>query len=66
MKDFFDAHKEFIYSVIAVSLGTAIGFTSARFIDEKLSNHAFRNCPSKNLVFVRVGLMGGKYICLKK
>lgn len=66
MKDFFVRNKEFAGSVLAVFLGTATGFVAARFISEKLSDHAFRNCSSRNLVFVQEGLMGSKYICLKK
>ena len=66
MKDFFSKHKEFIHAVAAIFAGTAIGFVSARFINEKLSNHAFHNCPAERLVFTRDAFVGGKYICLKK
>jgi hypothetical protein len=58
--------KEFICACLAVSAGTAIGFVSARFINEKLSNHAFYHCPAENLVFLRDAFVGEKYICLKK
>ena len=66
MKDFVSEHKEFISAVAAIVAGTAIGFVCARFINEKLSNHAFHNCPAERLVFMRDALVGGKYICLKK
>lgn len=66
MKDLFLGHKEFIYAVFAIAAGAAIGFTCARFINEKLSNHAFHNCPAEDLVFLQDVFVGGKYICLKK
>ena len=66
MKDFFSEHKEFIHAVLAITAGTAIGFVCARFINEKLSNHAFYHCPAERLVFMRDAFVGGKYICLKK
>ena len=66
MKNFYDEYKEFIYACIAVSAGTTIGFVCARFINEKLSNHAFHNCPAEQLIFMKDALVGGKYICLKK
>jgi len=66
MKNLFSGHKEFIHAVFAIAAGTAIGFTCARFINEKLSNHAFHNCPAEDLVFLQDAFVGGKYICLKK
>lgn len=66
MKDFFSEHKEFVYSCLAVAAGTAIGFICARFINEKLSNHAFYHCPAERLIFTQDAFVGGKYICLKK
>lgn len=66
MKDFFSEHKEFIHAVAAIFAGTAIGFVAARFINEKLSDHAFHNCPAERLVFTRDAFIGGSYICLKK
>lgn len=66
MKDLFSDHKEFIHAVLAITAGTAIGFIGARFINEKLSDHAFHNCPAERLVFMRDAFVGGKYICLKK
>ena len=65
MKDFFSEHKEFFHAVLAISAGTAIGFVCARFINEKLSNHAFHNCPTEDLVFLQDAFVGGKYICFK-
>jgi hypothetical protein len=66
MKDLFSDHKEFIHAVLVITAGTAIGFIGARFINEKLSDHAFHNCPAERLVFMRDAFVGGKYICLKK
>ena len=66
MKDFFSEHKEFIYALIAIGAGTTIGFVCARFINEKLSSHAFYHCPAERLVFMRDAFVGGKYICFKK
>jgi hypothetical protein len=66
MKDFFSEHKEFVSAVAAITVGATIGFVCARFINEKLSNHAFHNCPSEDLVFLQDSFVGGKYICLKK
>jgi hypothetical protein len=66
MKNFYDEYKEFIYAVAAVAAGATIGFVCARFINEKLSNHAFHNCPSEDLVFLQDSFVGGKYICFKK
>lgn len=66
MKDFFSEHKEFISAVAAVAVGATIGFVCARFINEKLSNHAFYHCPAERLVFFQDAFIGGKYICLKK
>lgn len=66
MKGFFSEHKEFIHAVAAIFMGTAIGFIGARFINEKLSDHAFHNCSAERLVFMRDAFVGGKYICLKK
>jgi hypothetical protein len=70
MKNFYIEHKEFIYAVFTtvftIAAGATIGFVAARFINEKLSNHAFRNCPAENLVFLPDSFVGGKYICLKK
>lgn len=66
MKDFFSEHKEFLHAVLAITAGTAIGFVCARFINEKLSNHAFHHCPAERLIFMNDTLVGGKYICLKK
>jgi len=66
MKDLFSDHKEFIRAVLVITAGTAIGFIGARFINEKLSDHAFHNCPAERLVFMRDAFVGGKYICLKK
>jgi hypothetical protein len=66
MKDFYAEHKEFICALIAIGAGTTIGFVAARFINEKLSDHAFHNCPAERLVFMRDAFVGGKYICLKK
>jgi hypothetical protein len=66
MKNFYSDYKEFIHACVAISAGTAIGFVCARFINEKLSNHAFYNCPAEQLAFTRDAFVGGKYICLKK
>ena len=66
MKNFRTEHKEFIYAVFAITAGATIGFVAARFINEKLSNHAFHNCPAENLVFLQDSFVGGKYICFKK
>lgn len=66
MKDFYAEHKEFFHAVFAIAAGSAIGFVSARIVNEKLSNHAFYNCPAEHLVFMRDAFVGGKYICLKK
>ena len=66
MKNLFSEHKEFIYAVFAIAAGATIGFVAARFINEKLSNHAFHNCPAEDLVFLQDAFVGGKYICLKK
>ena len=66
MKNLFSEHKEFIHAVAAIFAGTAIGFVAARFINEKLSNHAFHNCPPERLVFLRDAFVGGKYICFEK
>ena len=66
MKNFYKEHREFIHACVAISAGATIGFVCARFINEKLSNHAFHNCPAEQLVFMKDALVGGKYICLKK
>lgn len=66
MKNFCIEHKEFVCAVFAVAAGATIGFVAARFINEKLSNHAFHNCPAERLVFMQDAFVGGKYICLKK
>lgn len=66
MKDFFAERKELFYSFSAIFIGVAVGFTCARLINEKLSNHAFYNCPAEHLSFTQDVFMGGKYICLKK
>jgi hypothetical protein len=66
MKDFYLEHKEFIHACVAISAGTAIGFVCARLINEKLSNHAFYNCPAEQLIFTRDAIVGGRFICLKK
>jgi hypothetical protein len=66
MKDFFSEHKEFVYPCLAVAAGATIGFIGARFINEKLSNHAFYHCPAERLIFLQDAFVGGKYICLKK
>lgn len=66
MKNFYDDYKGFIHACIAISAGTTIGFVCARFINEKLSNHAFYNCDNGNLIFFQDALVGGRYICFKK
>lgn len=66
MKNFCIEHKEFIHAVFAIAAGATIGFACVRFINEKLSNHAFHNCPAEDLVFLQDAFVGGKYICFKK
>ena len=66
MKNFYSDYEEFIHACISISAGATIGFVCARFINEKLSSHAFYNCPAEQLVFMKDAFVGGKYICLKK
>jgi hypothetical protein len=66
MKDFYLEHKDFIGACGAIFIGATLGFVTARFINEKLSNHAFYHCPAEQLIFMKDALVGGKYICLKK
>ena len=63
---FIKQHKEFFYSCLAVFVGASLGFVGARFINEKLSNHAFYNCDEGHLMFFEDALVGGRYICFKK
>lgn len=66
MKDFYLEHKEFIGACGAIFIGATLGFVAARLINEKLSNHAFYNCPAERLIFTRDAIVGGRFICLKK
>lgn len=66
MKDFYLEHKEFISACSAIFIGATLGFVSARLINEKLSNHAFYNCSTGQLVFINDAIIGGKFACLKK
>jgi hypothetical protein len=66
MKDFYFDHKEFISACSAIFIGIGLGFTATRLINEKLSNHAFYNCSTGQLVFINDAIIGGKFACLKK
>lgn len=63
-QDIIDRHKEFIQACAAISLGTFIGLTGAKFLQKVTNDRALENCPSAKIVTVQDPFVGERLLCV--
>lgn len=66
MQDFIEEHKDFLSACAAISLGTFIGMTGAKFLQSVINNRALENCPSAKIVIVQDPFIGERLLCISK
>lgn len=62
----FSEHKEFIQACAAISLGTLVGLTGAKFLQKAMNDRALENCPSAKIVTVQDPFIGERLFCINK
>lgn len=65
-QDIIDRHRDFISACAAISLGTFVGMTGAKFLQNVMNNRALENCPSAKIVTVQDPLIGERLFCIIK
>lgn len=61
-----EQHKDFIQACAAISLGTFIGLTGAKFLQKVMNDRALENCPSAKIVTVQDPFIGERLLCIIK
>lgn len=65
-QDIIELHRDFLSACAAISLGTFIGLTGAKFLQKVTNDRALENCPSAKIVSVQDPFIGERLFCISK
>jgi len=65
-QDIIERHRDFLSACAAISLGTFIGLTAAKFLQKVTNDRALENCPSAKIVTVQDPFIGERLFCISK